>query len=142
MPLATPALVFNTADAANRPGVDTARPVISGVVFAPTSGVLRIGSSTTATITVAGAETGLTASSTGLIINGKNVAGNFRRNRRRPISCYLYRSAEGDNDILEMLMICQSAYLWSILSAIRPPLLQQLIAAGRPGVDAASASCF
>jgi hypothetical protein len=92
-------LAYTTADAANRPGVDAHRPTISSVVFAPTSGVLKIGGVATATITMANSETGLSASST-MLINAQSVYSTFTElggGQYRVV----YIVGKGNNDILD-----------------------------------------
>jgi len=89
---------YTTADSGNRPGVDAHAPTISSVSFAPSSGVLKIGDTATATITAVGNETGLLANS--LTINGKTVTGTFTElggGQYRVI----YTVQDGDTDRLD-----------------------------------------
>ncbi len=67
---------YTTADAANRPGVDAGTPSIISVAFNPSSGLLAVGDTATATISVSNAETGLLAGSV-LTINNVDVSSSF-----------------------------------------------------------------
>jgi hypothetical protein len=69
-------IAYTTADPDNRPGVDANTPSITAVSFVPSSGVLKVGDTATATISVAGSETGLLAGGT-MTINNVDVAGTF-----------------------------------------------------------------
>ncbi len=127
-------LIYNTADALNRPGVDTQRPVINSVSFTPSSGVLKIGDTATATIVAAGNETGLTASTTGLLINGKNVASTFVElggGQYRVV----YVVAEGDGDVSDAAGLSVNL---SLLDGVGNSAVPFTTADGdnRPGVDA------
>ena len=89
--------VFNTADIGNRPGVDGNTPSITGVVFAPSSGLLKVGDIATATISVSGAETGLLAGSS-MMINLIDVSSTFNDITGGNYTV-TYTVQEGHNDI-------------------------------------------
>jgi len=89
--------VFTTADAGNRPGVDGHTPGISSLSFVPTSGVLKIGDIATATISISGAETGLSAG-TIVTINAVDVSATFSDIGGGDYEV-VYTVTEGDNYI-------------------------------------------
>lgn len=69
-------IAYTTADVGNRPGVDGNTPTITNVSFLPSSGLLKVGDTATATITVGSSETGLLAGNT-MTINTVDVRGTF-----------------------------------------------------------------
>jgi sugar lactone lactonase YvrE len=85
--------------AANAPAVDAHRPIVTGVTFTPTSGLLKIGQTLTATITADAA--GYSAGA--ITINGKAVTG-FTDNANNTYTVK-YTVAAGDTDILQAAQI-------------------------------------
>ncbi|PLX26881.1 hypothetical protein C0583_05515 [Candidatus Parcubacteria bacterium] len=67
---------FTSADPDNRPGVDANTPSINTVTFTPSSGVLKVGDTATATIAVSIIEAGLLAGTT-MTINSIDVSSTF-----------------------------------------------------------------
>ncbi len=87
---------YQTADPANRPGVDGNSPDISSVSFLPSSGLLKIGAIATATVqTIESGCSALVAT-----INGKDVSGTMIDNGDGTYD-FVYTVAEGDTDIAD-----------------------------------------
>ena len=126
-------LEYSAADAANRPGVNADRPAIAGAAFSPSSGLLKIGDTATATITALDLETGLLPSAI-MTINGVDVSGSFAE-----IGGGLYRVAytvaEGDDDISDENGLPVSLSLQDSAGNISTAYASS-DAANRPGADA------
>ncbi len=122
-----------TVPAANTATLDAHTPSIASVSFAPSAGVLKVGATATTTITVAGAETAMTAG-TIFTINGIDVSGSFTEIGGGQYRV-TYTVSEGDNDILDAsdlainFNIKDSAGNQSVLFTTAD-------ASNRPGVDA------
>lgn len=124
-------IAYNTPDAGNRPGVDAHKPVIANVVFSPTSGLLKVGDTATATISVSSAEAGLSVVTA--TINSVNAAGTFT-----DLGAGNYRVAytvvEGQNDINDISDL-PVAFRLSDAAGNQSDIYSVADAANRPGVD-------
>src|SRR3989339_45020 len=121
------------SDPTNRPGVDANTPIITDVTFSISSGVLKVGDTATATITVADSESGLNAGNT-MTINGVDVTGTFDDIGSGQYTV-VYTVIEGHTDILDSndlpvdFIIKDDAGNESVNYTTTDP-------SGRPGVDA------
>ncbi|KKQ61407.1 MAG: hypothetical protein US83_C0006G0047 [Candidatus Falkowbacteria bacterium GW2011_GWC2_38_22] len=125
-------VTYVTIDSANRPGVDAHRPVINSAVFVPSSGILKIGASATATLSVADAEENLSIISA--TINYINVASSFFEIGSGDYRL-VYTVSEGDNPINDIadlpvyFVVSDAAGNYSLAFNSSDP-------SNRPGVDA------
>lgn len=126
-------LTYNTADSANRPGVDGNTPSITDVSFDPTSGTLKVGDTATATITVAGAETGLLAGNT-MTINLIDVTGTFSDIGGGQYEV-AYTVQEGNNDVNDIADLPINFTIQDT-AGNESSTYSTADAANRPGVDA------
>lgn len=129
-PAGNPSSAYTTADAANRPGVDGHKPVIGGASFSVQSGLLRIGSAVTVTISSDG--TGYTAGA--ITVNGVDVAGTFAFVSGLDYSV-VYTVSEGDTDISDASNLPVSITLIDP-SGNSSDAYTAANGANRPGVDA------
>ncbi|MFH0892645.1 MAG: hypothetical protein V1867_07800 [Candidatus Falkowbacteria bacterium] len=117
----------------NTAAIDANRPVIQSVSFNPSSGLLGVGSTTIATITMSGNETGCTAGTT-MNINTKSVLGSFAESGGGSYTVS-YTVAEGDpyhpdGDDLPVYF-----YIFDANGNESDPVYSQTDALNRPGVD-------
>ena len=122
-----------TSDISGRPGVDAHAPGIGSVIFSPSSGMLKIGDTATATITAVGGETGLVSGTT-MTINGLNVAGTFFELGGGSYRV-TYTVESGDSDRLDSEDLPINLVLRDIAGNESPASTTSDIA-NRPGVDA------
>ncbi len=118
--------------ATNTASIDAHSPIVADMTFVPSSGVLKIGDTATATIVASSSETGLTASL--VTINGVDVTATFVE---LGLGNYqvTYTVNEGDTDVLDSndlpvyVVLKDAAGNESAAYTVADP-------AGRPGVDA------